>query len=149
VIVLDGLEKPGNIGTIIRTAEAIGVDAIIICNQRVRLTNSRLVKASMGSSFLLPVISETLDSVAEWLTLNGFKIFLTDFKAKLNFQEADYNGRVAVVVGNEVRGISEKWAHYNCERVIIPMLGMSDSLNVGFAATLVLYEASTQQKLKR
>jgi RNA methyltransferase, TrmH family len=148
VIVLDGLEKPGNIGTIIRTAEAAGIDAVIICNQRVRLTNQRLVKASMGASFLLPVIEDKLENVAKWLMANGFRIILTDLKATLNFYEADFNGRIAVVAGNEITGISDEWAQYNCERVIIPMYGMADSLNVGFAATLVAYEASMRQKLR-
>lgn len=151
IVVLDGLEKPGNVGTIIRTVDGAGGSAVIHVNRKARLFNHEVIKSSMGSSFVIPIIGADISDTAEWLSKNGFKIILTDLKADKYHYEADYSGRVAVVAGNERHGISEKWYEYNCERVIIPMLGGADSLNVGVATSLVTYEASLQQRgmLKR
>lgn len=146
VVVLDGIEKPGNVGTIIRTVDGAGGNAVIHVNRRARLFNQEVIKSSMGSSFIIPVIGAGILETADWLIKNGFKIILTDLKADKYHYEADYSGRVAVVAGNERHGISDKWYEYNCERVIIPMLGGADSLNVGVATALVAYEASLQQK---
>ncbi|GAA0774240.1 RNA methyltransferase [Clostridium subterminale] len=146
LVVLDGLEKPGNIGTIIRSADGAGGDGVIICNSKVRKTNQKLIKSSMGSSFMLPVVSSDISLLVRWLKSNGFKIIVTDLKASKNYYDADYKGRIAIIVGNEIHGISEIWNEYECERVIIPMFGGADSLNVGVAATIVVYEASICQK---
>jgi TrmH family RNA methyltransferase len=146
IVVLDGLEKPGNVGTIIRTVDGAGGNAVIHVNHRARLFNHEVIKSSMGSSFIIPIIGADISETAEWLIKNDFKIILTDLKADKYHYEADYSGRVAVVAGNERHGISDKWYSYNCERVIIPMLGGADSLNVGVATALVTYEASLQQR---
>lgn len=146
VVILDGLEKPGNVGTIIRTVDGAGGNAVIHVNRRARLFNHEVIKSSMGSSFIIPIIGADISETADWLTRNGFKIILTDLKADKYHYEADYSGRVAVVAGNEKHGISDKWYEYNCDRVIIPMLGGADSLNVGVATALVTYEASLQQR---
>lgn len=146
VIVLDGIEKPGNVGTIIRTADGAGAASVIHVNHRARLFNHEVIKSSMGSSFIIPIIGADLRETAKWLISNGYKIILTDLKADKYHFEADYSGRVAVVAGNERHGISKEWYEYACERVIIPMLGGADSLNVGVAASLVAYEASLQQR---
>lgn len=146
LVILDGLEKPGNIGTIIRSADGAGGDAVVLCNSRVRKTNQKLIKSSMGSSFMLPVINKDIKETIAWLKSNGFKIIVTDLNAKKSYYNIDYKGRVAIIVGNEIRGISEAWKDCECERVIIPMFGGADSLNVGVAATMVVYEASLCQK---
>lgn len=146
VVILDGLEKPGNVGTIIRTVDGAGGNAVIHVNRRARLFSHEVIKSSMGSSFILPIIGAEISDTVEWLTRNGFKIILTDLKADKYHYEADYSGRVAIVAGNERHGISEKWYEYNCDRVIIPMHGGADSLNVGVATALVTYEASLQQR---
>jgi len=146
LVVLDGLEKPGNIGTIIRSADGAGGDGVIICNSKVRKTNQKLIKSSMGSSFMLPVVSSDISFLVRWLKSNGFKIIVTDLEASKSYYDADYKGRIAIIVGNEIHGISEIWNEYECERVIIPMFGGADSLNVGVAATMVVYEASLSQK---
>ncbi len=149
IVILDGLERPGNIGTIIRTADAAGIDAVIVCNQKVKLTNYKLIKAAMGSSFFVPVISLYTDEAIGWLAQNDFKIFVTDLSAVKCFYEADFGGRIAIVAGNEINGISDRWRdcdYEKIERIIIPMFGGADSLNVGFATTLVIYEAAMRQK---
>lgn len=146
LVILDGLEKPGNIGTIVRSTDAAGGDGIIICNSKVRRTNSKLIKSSMGSSFSLPIIERDINETIIWLKNNNFKIIVTDLKATKSYHNVDYTGRVAIIAGNEIRGISNLWDEHHCERVIIPMFGEADSLNVGVAATLVIYEASSQQR---
>ncbi len=146
LVILDGLEKPGNIGTIIRSVDGAGGDGVIICNSKVRKANQKLIKSSMGSSFKLPVISSDIELLVRWLKSNGFKIIVTDLKASNNYYDADYKGRIAIIVGNEIHGISEIWNKHECERIIIPMFGGADSLNVGVAATMVVYEASLSQK---
>lgn len=146
LVVLDGLEKPGNIGTIIRSVDGAGGDGVIICNSKVRKTNHKLIKSSMGSSFMLPVVNSDIELIVRWLKSNGFKIIVTDLKASNNYYDANYKGRIAIIVGNEIHGISEIWNKYECERIIIPMFGGADSLNVGVAATMVVYEASLSQK---
>ncbi|WP_346962434.1 RNA methyltransferase [Clostridium sp.] len=146
LVILDGLEKPGNIGTIIRSVDGAGGDGVIICNSKVRKTNQKLIKSSMGSSFMLPVVNSDITLLVRWLKINGFKIIVTDLKATKNYYNVDYKGRTAIIAGNEIRGISDIWNNHECERVIIPMFGGADSLNVGVATTIVVYEASICQK---
>ena len=146
IVILDGLEKPGNIGTIIRSADGAGCDGVIICNSMVRKTNQKLIKSSMGSSFILPVIKSDITKTIMWLKSNGFKIIITDLKASNRYYNANYKGRVAIIAGNEIHGISDIWNEYECERVLIPMFGGADSLNVGVAASMVIYEASYRQR---
>lgn len=146
LVILDGLEKPGNVGTIIRSIDGAGGDGAIICNSNIRKTNQKLIKSSMGSSFILPVIKTDIRETVMWLKSNGFKIIITDLKASKSYYNVDYKGRIAIIAGNEIHGISDIWNEYQCERVIIPMFGGADSLNVGVAASMVIYEASYCQK---
>lgn len=146
LVILDGLEKPGNVGTIIRSIDGAGGDGVIICNSKIRKTNQKLIKSSMGSSFILPVIKRDITETVMWLKSNGFKIIITDLKASKSYYNVDYKGRIAIIAGNEIHGISDIWNEHECERVIIPMFGGADSLNVGVAASMVIYEASYHQK---
>jgi len=100
----------------------------------------------MGSSFILPVIKSDITKTIIWLKSNGFKIIVTDLKASISYYNADYKGRISIIAGNEIHGISNIWNEYECERVIIPMFGVADSLNVGVATSMVIYEASYRQR---
>lgn len=146
IVILDGLENPGNMGTIIRSVDGAGRDGVIICNSKVRKTNQKLIKSSMGSNLIMPVIQNNITKTLTWLKSNGFKIIVTDLNASQSYYNSDYRGRIAIVVGNEKHGISDIWNDYECERVIIPMFGGADSLNVGVAASLVVYQASYRQR---
>jgi TrmH family RNA methyltransferase len=146
MIVLDGLEIPGNIGTIIRCADAVGADAVIITNRRTRLSHPKLLHSSMGSSFTFPVIEAQVDEAIRWLKQHEFSIVITDTDATLNYRQADYRGRVAVVMGSERYGIVKEWHAAADVEVSIPMTGKIDSLNVGNAAVLMLYEVFYQQQ---
>jgi len=145
-IIMDGLEQPGNIGAILRSVECAGGDFAIVTNKQARLNNSRLVRSSLGASFTLPVLEAEIDQVQNWLVKNNFKCVVTDLQAKQNYKEIDYSGRIAIIAGNEHTGISPSWRKVkNAQSIIIPMLGSCESLNVGFASTLVSYEAGLQK----
>lgn len=145
-IVMDGLEQPGNIGAILRSFDCAGGDFAIVTNKQARLSHSRLVRSSLGASFMLPVLEAEIDEVQDWLVKNNFKCVVTDLQAKKSYREIDYSGRIAIISGNEHTGISDSWRHLKTsESIIIPMLGSCESLNVGFASTLVSYEAGLQK----
>lgn len=151
-IILDGQEQPGNIGAILRSLDGAGGDFAICTNRRVKMTHSRLIRSSLGAAFSMPIAEAPIDEVISWLCENNFKIVVTDLQATKNYYELDYGGRVAIVAGNEFLGVSPVWRTLsNAQPVIIPMLGSCESLNVGFASTLVAYESSLRQKglLKR
>jgi len=146
-IILDGQEQPGNIGAILRSLDAAGGTFAVVTNQRVKLTHSRLIRSSLGAAFMLPVLEMDFDAVAQWLEANNFRVVLTDLTATKNFCDIPADGRVAVVAGNEHTGIDPRWRELkNAEPVIIPMLGSVESLNVGFASTLVAYNIGLRQK---
>ena len=145
-IVMDGLEQPGNIGAILRSFDCAGGDFAIVTNKQAKLGNSRLVRSSLGASFMLPVLEAEIDETQEWLENNGFKCVVTDLQAKQSYREIDYSGRIAIISGNEHTGISDSWRKLpHSKSIIIPMLGSVESLNVGFASTLVSYEAGLQK----
>lgn len=140
-IVTDGLEQPGNIGAILRSFDCAGGDFAIVTNAKAKLTSSRLVRASLGASFMLPSVEAPIEEVQEWLVKNNFRCVVTDLTSKKSYREVSHKGRIAIVAGNEHTGISPSWRTLkNAEPVIIPMLGSCESLNVGFASTLVAYE---------
>lgn len=149
VAVLDGLEILGNVGTIIRCADGTGADAVILTNRRVRLTHPKIIHASLGSSFTVPAFEAGVEEAAAWLRGNDFRIVTTDTDAPVSYREADYRGRVAIVLGSEKYGIARAWRDAEDASVSIPMSGRMDSLNVGNAAVLMLYEAFCQQEPER
>ncbi len=145
IIVLDGLEIPGNIGTIIRSCDGTNTDAVIICNRKTRMTHPKIVRSSQGSCFKVPIVEEDTTKVIEWLLHNKYKIILTDTDADKYYYEERYSGKVAIIMGSERYGISKDWYSIGAESVKIPMYGDCDSLNVGIAATLILYEAAIKR----
>ena len=146
VIVADGLEIPGNLGTIMRTCDGAGIDAVLLCNKRIRLTHPKFIKGSMGAAFVVPFVE--IGSVGEcmaWLDANGFQVYLADTRAGKYYDEYDYKGRAALIVGSEKYGISREWYTPGARLLSIPMLGVCDSLNVGVASSIILYEMSRKQ----
>lgn len=147
IVILDGIEIPGNIGTILRTCDGAGVDAVFICNRRAKITHPKVIKGSMGAAFSIPIIEfETVESCKLWLKDNNFDFYLTDTRATKTYHQLDYKGRVGIVAGSERYGISEPWYQTKHTLLSIPMLGQCDSLNVAIATTIVIYEASLKQK---
>lgn len=147
VVVLDGLEIPGNIGTIIRTCDGADVDAVLVCNRRARLSHPKVIKGSMGAAFRIPIVEFT-DGVdcAAWLRERGFSIYLADTRAEKAYYDYAYRGRCALIMGSERYGIHREWYADEPNMLMIPMLGICDSLNVGVAASILIYEMSLKIK---
>lgn len=138
LMVVDGVQDPGNLGTIIRTAAAAGVDGIIVTKLSADVFNSKTVRATMGSLFFVPVVSgETPENACRWLKENCFKMVVGHVNGHQPYTEAEYRGKLAVVVGNENRGPSSVFID-NGYTVRIPCL--TESLNVSVAAAILLYE---------
>ncbi len=147
LLVLDGLQIPGNVGTIIRCAAGAGADGIILTNKRQHLGHPKLLRASMGAVFGFPVIEARTQGAIAWLKRHHFTIVTTEVGVALSYRSASYHGRVAVVMGNEHTGISQEWRVAHNVSVSIPMSGRgADSLNVGNAAVLMLYEMLYHQQ---
>lgn len=147
VLILDGVEIPGNIGTMIRVADGAGVDAVFICNRKARLTHPKLLQASMGSILNIPIVEfESFEDCYKALKERNFDIYLTDSRAEVSYYEYPYGRRTAFVMGSERYGISRGWYDKEVKLLSIPMFGKCDSLNVGVAATIVCYEASLKNK---
>jgi len=145
IVVLDGLEIPGNIGTIIRSCDGTNTDAIIICNRKTRITHPKILRSSQGSCFKVPIVEDETMTVIEWLKKNKYKVLLTDTDADKYYYEESYKGKIAIVMGSERYGISKEWYGIEAQALKIPMFGDCDSLNVGIAATLILYEAAIRR----
>jgi TrmH family RNA methyltransferase len=141
-----GVQDPGNLGTIIRSADAFGASGIILSKGTVDLYNPKVVRSTMGSLFHLPIITvEDDQETIEHLKQKGVKIIATAVDAKKDVNTADLKGPVAVLVGNEGAGLPKGIVDLADERVKVPMLGKAESLNVGMAATVVLYEVVKQR----
>ncbi len=145
VLVASGVEKPGNLGALLRTADGAGADAVIVCSPAPDLGNPNLIRASIGTIFYLPVVETTSDLAAAWLRKHGVRVVTTEPAVSLSYTEADLTGAIAIVVGAEDEGLPQEWKQGADLRVRIPMLGKNDSLNVSVAAAVLLYEAVRQR----
>ena len=145
VIVTEAIEKPGNLGTILRSADAGKVAAVIVCDRTTDIHNPNVVRASTGTMFSVPIVEAKSEEALEFLKKNNFKILAaTPHAEKLHFEE-DLSGNVAIALGAEQYGLTAKWMDGADLRVRIPMLGLADSLNVSAAATILVYEAVRQR----
>ena len=145
VIVTESIEKPGNLGTILRSADAAKVAAVIVCDRTTDIHNPNVVRASTGTMFSVPIVEASSDEALAWLKEKGFKVLAaTPHAEKLHF-EVDLTGNVAIALGAEQYGLTRKWMDGAELRVRIPMLGLADSLNVSAAATILVYEAVRQR----
>jgi TrmH family RNA methyltransferase len=147
-IVAEAIEKPGNLGTILRSADAAGVTAVIVCDKCTDIYNPNVVRASVGTLFTVPVIETTSDDALSWLHKNNIAIVAATPAAQSEFTEVNLKAAVAIAVGTEQLGLSDKWLNLASIKVKIPMLGTADSLNVATATTLLAYEAVRQRRIK-
>lgn len=147
LIVAEGIEKPGNLGSIMRSADGVGADGVIVCDKCTDIYNPNVVRSSVGTLFTLPVVEAKGGEAFAWLQERGIKMVATSPAAKVEYTEADLRGPVAIVVGTEQLGLSEIWLKASDIQVSIPMKGKADSLNVSTATTLMLYEALRQRKM--
>ncbi len=147
VVVLEGVEKPGNLGAVLRSADGAGADAVVVADARTDLFNPNAVRASLGTIFALPVAAGTSADVMAWLRRRGIRIVTTRVDAPAAYSEADLRGPVAIVMGSESDGLSPVWSGPDVTAVSLPMLGVADSLNVSTTAAILLYEARRQRGL--
>ncbi len=146
LVIAESIEKPGNLGTILRSCDAAGVDAVIVCDPTTDIHNPNVVRSSVGTLFTLPVIeAKSLDTL-QFLKERSIAVVAATPHAKEEFTQVDLSGAVAVVVGTEQYGLSETWMKGADILVKIPMLGVADSLNVASATTLMLYEVVRQKR---
>lgn len=145
VLVAQAIEKPGNLGTMLRTADAAGVDAVLVCDRCTDVFNPNVVRASVGTLFTVPVAEGTSDEVRAWLAERGIRTVATTPDADRRHSDVDLTVPTALVVGSEQYGLDETWLAACDERVRIPMQGEADSLNAAVSAAVVLFEAVRQR----
>lgn len=145
VLVVEAIEKPGNLGTILRSADAAGVDGLIVCDPVTDLFNPNVVRASTGVLFSVPVVIADSEAVRDWLKQRKIRSVATTPAAGQLHSDADLTGPLAIVMGSEQYGLSDAWLAQADETVRIPMAGQADSLNVAMATIITLFEAVRQR----
>ncbi len=141
LVIAEAIEKPGNLGTILRSADAVGADGLIVVDRCTDIHNPNVVRASVGTLFTRPVIEATSEETLLFLKAKGIRTLAATPDAKAAYTEVDMSDPIAIVVGTEQLGLSDQWMDGADIRVRIPMHGVADSLNVSMATTLLLYEA--------
>lgn len=146
LVVAEAIEKPGNLGTILRTADATAADALIVCDRCTDIFNPNVVRASVGTLFTVPVVEAPGQTTLEWLKKHRIAILAATPNASHEYTEVDMTRPLAIVVGTEQLGLSDLWLAEADLQVSIPMCGVADSLNVAMATALLLYEALRQRR---
>jgi len=149
VAVIEGVEKPGNIGAVLRSADGAGVDAVIAASPRTDLFNPNAIRASAGTMFTVPIGGAPAAEVVAWLRERGLRIVAARVDAERLYTEADLSGPLALVLGAETDGLTDVWTADDIVAVRLPMLGVADSLNISVSAAVLLYEARRQRGLPR
>lgn len=146
VIVAESVEKPGNLGAILRTADAAKVDALLVCDPRVDVWNPNVIRASRGAVFAVPVVEVKSPEALSWLRSRNMQVFAATPSAEEMYTDVNMQGPLAIAVGTEDEGLTEFWMQNSDLLVKIPMAGKVNSLNVSIATALMTYEAVRQRK---
>ena len=145
VAVLEGVEKPGNVGAVLRSASGAGISALIVADGRTDLYNPNAIRASLGTIFTIPVCTATTTETLDWLRRHGLAIYAARVDGSIPYTEADFRGPAAIVLGSEAAGLSTAWTADQVTPIRLPMLGTADSLNVSATAAVLFYEALRQR----
>ncbi|HHU97170.1 MAG: RNA methyltransferase [Bacteroidota bacterium] len=145
VIILEAVEKPGNLGAVLRTADAAGVDAVVVCDPRTDLYNPNVVRSSVGTLFTVQTARCTSVEALEWLRENGIASYAAELQAAEWYQDVDFTGPSAIVMGTEAEGLTDFWVDNSTKRIKIPMRGKIDSLNVSVSTAVLTFEAMRQR----
>lgn len=148
-VVAEAIEKPGNLGTILRSSDAVGVSGLIVCDRCTDVYNPNVVRASVGTLFTVPTVEAEGEETLQWLKSQGIAILAATPHANHEFTQVDLARPLAIAVGTEQLGLSERWMQQADLQVRIPMNGVADSLNVAMATTLLLYEVYRQRQQMR
>jgi len=145
VLVLESVEKPGNLGAVLRTADAAAADAVIVCDALTDVYNPNVIRSSIGCLFTVPVAVASSDEVFDFLRNRSITIYCTALTASVPYYTIDFKIPSAIVLGTEATGLTQKWLDAADQNIIIPMGGVADSLNVSTSAAIVVFEAMRQR----
>ena len=147
VVVLESLEKPGNLGAVLRTCDGAGVEAVLVCDPKTDVYNPNVIRSSTGVIFKIPVVCSTSQEVYTFLKSKKIKICASQPSASKLYTQVNFKGGWALALGSEDQGLSDSWLALADTTVKIPMNGLADSLNVSISAAIILYEALRQRAL--
>ena len=145
VVVLEGVEKPGNVGAVLRSADATGAAALLLADPRTDPFNPNAIRASLGTAFTVPIGVGSAETVRQWLDERRLRVVTARVDASADHWDADLTGPLALVLGSEARGLTGAWRTPELVSVRLPMLGVADSLNVSATAAVLLFEARRQR----
>ncbi|WP_353158754.1 RNA methyltransferase [Myroides odoratus] len=148
ILVAEATEKPGNIGAMLRTADAANIDAVIIANPRTDLYNPNIIRSSVGCLFTNQIAVATTEEAIAFLKARGIHTYAATLQNSCSYHTQDYTTPTAFVVGTEATGLTEPWRASSTQNIIIPMSGTIDSMNVSVAASILLFEAKRQRDFK-
>lgn len=148
IVVVEAVEKPGNLGAILRSADAAGADAVIVCDPLTDLYNPNLIRASIGAVFSVPVVAASSAETIEWLRSRCVTIYTAQLQDSSWYYDCDMKKATAIVMGTEATGLTGIWREAANRHIRIPMLGKLDSLNVSVSAAVLLFEAVRQRNSK-
>ena len=146
IMVMESVEKPGNLGAVLRSADAAGADGVILCDPLTDLYNPNLIRASIGAIFTVPVVACTSAEAIAWLKANNIRILTAQLQDSAPYYDVDMTCGTALVMGTEATGLTDAWRQAADAHILIPMLGRLDSLNVSVSAAILLYEAVRQRQ---
>lgn len=147
ILILEGIEKPGNLGAILRSADGAGVDAVILVDCAPDLYNPNTIRSSQGLLFALPVLSTDRTTLSAWLEKQAIECCATTPSSQKVHWEADFRRSIALILGSESDGLSHYWLERSSQTIRIPMAGQADSLNVAAATAVCLYEVRRQREM--
>lgn len=145
LVVLEGVEKPGNLGAVLRSADAAGADAVLICDPLTDLYNPNLIRASIGAVFTVPVVCCSSSEAIKWLKGRGIRIYTAQLQDSSWYYDTDMKCAAALAIGTEATGLTDEWRAAADAHIKIPMLGRLDSLNASVSAAILLFEAVRQR----
>ena len=145
VMVLESVEKPGNLGAVLRSADAARADAVIVCDPLTDLYNPNLIRASLGGIFTVPTVAASSEETIAWLKARGIRILTAQLQDSSWYYDIDMTVGTALVMGTESTGLTDIWRRAADAHIRIPMLGRLDSLNVSVSAAILLFEAVRQR----
>lgn len=145
ILVAEAPEKPGNIGALLRTADAAKVDAVLIANPKTDMYNPNIIRSSVGTLFTNTIFTGSTSEIISALKKNNISIYCAALQASVPYHTIDYKNPTAIVVGTEADGLSPEWLEHSSQNIIIPMAGEIDSMNVSVAAGILIFEAKRQR----
>lgn len=147
ILVAEAPEKPGNIGALLRTADAAGIDAVLIANPKTDIYNPNIIRSSIGCVFTTQIATGTTLEIISFLKEHHINIYTAALTASVEYQTIDYAKPSAIIVGTEATGLTDEWLQNTSKNIIIPMRGAIDSMNVSVSAAIILFEAVRQRQL--